>query len=228
MTHLLYALLLLGDPVKVGEGIQPQVAVDADGAVYVAWFKDGKVLVASSSDRAKTFGESVVAIDAGSAKAGKQRGPRIAVDAKKTLYVTMPMNGDIQLATSSDAGKTWSKPVRVNDAAGKAMEALHWIAAGPAGELHAAWIDCREGKGNDLFYGRVVDGKASANLKIADDVCNCCAPGVAADEKGNVTLLVREGGQKASREILMARSTDGGKNFSKTSRANKASTNIKG
>ena len=218
-----------GPAVKVGDGIQPQAAVDADGNVYVVYVKGGNPVVAVSTDRGKTFGDAVTAIDlGGSFKGGKQRGPRIGVDAKKNVYVTMPHDANLDLAVSTDAGKTFGKPVRVNDKDKSAPEMLHWLAVQPSGEAHVAWLDTRDGKEMALYYAKVAGGKAGANVRLQTPVCNCCAPGVAVDEKGNPVVVVRDGGQKASREIFLSRSSDGGKSFAKPQRVNKAETKING
>lgn len=218
-----------GPAVKVGDGLQPQAAVDADGNVYVVYVKGGNAVVAVSADRGKTFGDAVTAVDlGGEAKSGKQRGPRIGLDAKKNVIVTMPHGANILLAASADGGKTWSKPVRVNDKDKEAKEMLHWLAVAPSGDAHVAWLDTRDGKEMSLYYAKVSGGKVGPNVRLQNPVCNCCAPGVAVDEKGNPVVLVREGGQKSSRELFLSRSGDGGKAFAKPVRVNKAPTNLSG
>src|SRR5581483_4885695 len=116
--------------VVAADAIQPQVAVDARGTVYVAFLHRGNVVVSASADRGKTFSRPVVAIDAkGKARGGRQRGPRIGVDAKGGLVVTAPVTFDaaeaakkyptteLYLVTSADGGKTWSPPLQVNEVA---------------------------------------------------------------------------------------------------------------
>lgn len=221
------------------DAIQPQAVIDRDGAVYVVFLHKGNVAVAVSTDKGKTFGAPVVAIDVqGRARGGRQRGPRIGVDAKKNLTVTCPVTFDdaeykkryptaeLYLVMSADGGKTWSKPVQVNEAPKNAPEALHWMAVAPNGEAHVAWLDMRSRaeRGQDIYYAKVVNGKVGKNAKVASTVCECCAPGLAVDGDGNPFIAWREGGAKDSREVFAVRSTDKGDSFAKPVRVNRVPT----
>lgn len=218
------------------EAIQPQVAIDGEGNIYVAMLHKGNISVAVSTDGGKSFGEPVVAIDVrGRMKGGRQRGPRIGVDAKKNIIVTAPVvfdeaefqkkypTADLYLVTSNDGGKTWTKPVRVNEVPKKAPESLHWLAVTPSGEAHIAWLDLRgrQGPGQDIYFAKVVNGKVSKNNPIATNVCECCAPGLAVDTAGNPLVAFREGGKKPSREIFAIRSANKGATFSRPVQLNK-------
>lgn len=240
-TFLLMVAVAWADPgaaVTVLErGTQPQVAVDADGGVYVAMLHNGNVEVAVSVDRAKTFSAPVLAIDAkGEAKGGMQRGPRVAVDGKKAIYVTAPVplggkESDLWLVVSRDGGKSWSAPLRVNDDVGQAPEMLHWLAVSADGDAHVAWIDSRPlgGGPNSVAYAKVTGGtKAEKSQLLAGPVCECCAPGVAVDAKGNPLVIYREGGKKSEREIYALISTNGGKSFGKPVRINKGDSKVDG
>jgi hypothetical protein len=234
--------LLLQEPVVVArDANQPQLAIDAEGTFYVVFIAGGNIQVSVSTDGGKTFGASVTAIDAGGkAKGGMQRGPRIAVDGKKTVYVTAPLCfdeaefskrypvQDLYLAASTDVGKTFGKPVRVNDVPKKAPESLHWMTASPNGDVHVAWLDLRQReKGQDLFYAKVTDQgkKVSRNVPVAGPLCECCAPGMTVDGKGNPLLVWREGG-KANRSLFLAVSSNGGTSFAKTMRINQGESKI--
>src|SRR5262252_905014 len=75
-----------------GGSIQPHLAAADDGSFYAVFLKDGNIGFSTSADRGKTWSTPTVAIDArGKAKGGMQRGPRVAVDGKKTIYVTAPL-----------------------------------------------------------------------------------------------------------------------------------------
>jgi hypothetical protein len=220
--------------------MQPQVAVGSGGAAYVAMIRDGNIVVAASDDGGKTFGEPVVAIDAaGEARGGMRRGPRIGVDGKGGLVVTAPVCFDkaelrnrypaseLWLVRSSDKGKTWTKPVRVNEVPKKAAEALHWMAVDDSGTAHVAWLDVREKNANCLWYARVAGEKPERNRRITDPVCECCAPGMALDGKGNPVIVVREG-QKQDRGILMTISSNKGQSFGKPGIVSDVKSNVDG
>ncbi len=225
--------------VVASDAIQPQVAVDHEGNIYVVFIHKGNIAVAVSTDQGKGFGEPVIAIDVqGRARGGRQRGPRIGVDAQKNVVVTAPVTFDdaeyqrrypiaeLYLVGSSDGGKTWSKPVQVNEVAKKAPEALHWMAVAPAGEIHVAWLDLRSrtDPGQDLYYAKVVKGKVGKNTRVASTVCECCAPGLAVDGQGNPFVAWREGGDKPSREVYARRSTDRGESFGPAVQINRLPT----
>jgi hypothetical protein len=237
MTLVLIALL--AQTLVAERAVQPQVAIDGEGRIHVAFAQDGNIAVATSTDGGRTFGAPVVAIDAkGTVKAGQQRGPRIGADGKGHLVVTAPVcfdeselakqypTGELWLTRSPDGGRTWSKLVQVNDANGQAPEALHWMAVAPDGDVHVAWVDKRQAtRGQDLFYARVTGDKASTNVRIASEICPCCAPGLAVDAAGNPYVAIREG-TGMDRAILLIVSKDGGRTFSLPAPANSGKTKV--
>lgn len=241
MITTLLLLLCQDGTLVASDAIQPKVAVAEDGAIHVVFIKGGNICVASSTDGGTSFGEPVVAIDnKGEAKGGMQRGPRIGVDKKGNLFVTAPLNFDeaekskryptqeLWVVRSTDGGKTWSKPAQVNEVSKKAPESLHWMVVSPEGDAHVAWLDMRDGKPREqhLYYAKVgSDGKVGKNLRIAGPVCECCAPGMAIDDKGNPFVIVREGGKK-NRAILVTRSSNGGKSWSAPAAVNTGPTSL--
>ncbi|MBI3854333.1 MAG: exo-alpha-sialidase [Planctomycetes bacterium] len=228
--------------VIAGDSIQPHLAASEDGSFYAVFIKNGNIGFSSSTDMGKTWSAPVVAIDAkGKAKGGMQRGPRIAVDGKKTIYVSAPLcfdeaefskkypTQDLYLAVSTDGGQTFSKPLQVNDAPKKAPESLHWLVAAPNGEVFVAWLDLRNReKGQDLAWVKITEQgkKVGKNQLIPGPLCECCAPGLAVDAKGNPTLIYREGGKNANRALMMAVSTNAGASFSKISRINQGESKV--
>jgi hypothetical protein len=115
--------------------------------------------------------------------------------------------------------------VRINEVEKRAPEGLHAMRVAPNGTAHVAWLDRRgRERGQDLWYARVAGGVVSRNVRIAEDVCECCAPGLALDGAGNPLLAWREGGAKKSREVDATRSTDGGVTFEKAVRVNRDPT----
>ncbi len=219
-------------PVAVAEqAAQPHLAADPDGGLYVAMVRNGNVEVAVSTDAGKTFAAPVTALDAkGKVRSGMQRGPRIAVDRQKRVYVTAPAllekaeQYEIWLAVSTDRGKSFGKPVRASDPAGAPGESLHWAAVAPGGELHVAWLDAKRGKGQDLYHAKVTDqGKKIVRTLVASAVCEACAPGLAVDAKGSPVLAWREGGApKKNRQVYTA----AGAAFGKVAQANHFDTGV--
>lgn len=186
----------------------PHLALDAEGGAYIAFLRNGNVELAVSTDFGKTFAAPVTALDAGKKILPPvgQRGPRVAVDKQKRVYVSAFLGPDLHLAVSTDRGRTFSRPLRVNDPPGTAGEALHASAVAPGGEVTLVWLDSRRGKGQDLFSAKVSDPaglkKPPKNLLVASQVCERCAPAVAVDGKGSPVFAYREGPAKKSRQVL--------------------------
>jgi hypothetical protein len=244
---ILAALLALPAPPRsvtiAGGAIQPQLAASEDGSFYAVFIKDGNIEFSSSADKGKTWSAPAVAIDArGKAKGGMQRGPRIAVDGKKTIYVTAPLcfdeaefskqypTQDLYLAVSTDGGKTFSKPVQINDVPKQAPESLHWLAAAPNGDVFVAWLDRRQlvnKPGQDLGYVKITEQgkKVGKNGVLAGPLCECCAPGLTVDAKGNPIVIYREGG-KSNRPLDLAMSTNGGASFGRVTRINQGESKV--
>ena len=244
-TLLLLFVFCAGSPaatVIAGGAIQPHLTAAEDGTFFAVFIRNGSIECSRSADKGKTWSAPVVAIDGkGKAVGGMQRGPRVAVDAKKTVYVTAPLcfdeaefakkypTQDLYLAVSTDEGKTFSKPVQVNDVPKKAPESLHWLAAAPNGDVFAAWLDLRNReKGQDLAWAKISDQgrKIGKNQLIPGPLCECCAPGLTVDAKGNPMLIYREGGKNANRALLLALSSNGGASFSKVTRINQGDSKV--
>lgn len=218
---------------------QPALALGPGGLVALAMLQRGNITVALSKDGGASFSEPVVAMDcAGQARGGRQRGPRIGIDAQGTITVSAPVTFDAEerkkrypapelyLVQSHDGGKTFSAPLRVNLLEKKAPEGLHMLSVTPDGVAHLAWLDisARSGPGQDLYYARLVNGELTDRTTVARTVCECCAPGLGLDSKGNPTIAWREGGLKNSRELFLRRSLDGGKRFGTVQRINTSPT----
>lgn len=220
----------------LSEAIQPHMVMTTN-EIFVVAIQRGNIVVTSSEDGGETFSPAVMAIDVqGRAKGGLHRGPRIGIDAKGVLTVTAPVTfddkeyqkryptTDLYFAQSTDNGQSWSKPTRVNSVAKKSPEGLHWMVVAPGGTVHVAWLDMRmRSSGQDIYLARIVDGKVGENVRVAKEVCECCAPGLAVDELGNCVLAFREGGGAKSREIF-AQFSDAGGEYSKRTQVNTVKT----
>lgn len=219
---------------------QPHLALDADGGCFVAFFRDGNVELAISSDGGKTFGPPVVALDGrGKARGSNQRGPRVSLDSKKRLYVTCPLaleagaaREDLYATCSADGGKTFSKPVRVNDPPGSVRQALHDSAASPSGDLHVAWLDDRAAEQPPaLYYCKLADQakKPGKNVLVASNASETAAPSLATDGRGFPFIAFLDGPRKGearkNRQTWLATPAGGAPPF-KTARINREDTMV--
>jgi hypothetical protein len=200
---------------------QPQLAASA-GMVALTYGSDNTIWFAGSADGGKTFTSAVKVAQPAGLMLGMHRGPRVVISGNNVVIsaVTSPRNGgDGNLVAwhSTDGGRTWSKPVHLNDKNQAAREGLHAMAAGPGGMLYAVWLDDRDG-GKALVGAYSSDGGAtwSANELIYKSpdghICECCHPSVAIDSNGVIYAMFRNwlGG---SRDMYLAVSKDNGKTF---------------
>ena len=150
-------------------------AVGADGTLYTAWCDITGVVLAVSRDGGRSFSPSRTILQTGPSSFSpvnvfRANGfPEIGIDPRSNkLYVTWSdfSNGDIDVfaASSSDRGKTWSPPVRVNN------DALHngqdqffqWLAVDPIdGSVNILFCDRRADPDNRKYImvlARSIDG----------------------------------------------------------------------
>jgi hypothetical protein len=130
--------------------------VGPDGTLYAIWSEDNDILLTSSSDGGNSFSGARPIIHTGPVMFAvetleRANGfPQIAIDPQRQrLYVTWSdyRNGDLDVfcSTSTDGGKTWSAPVRVNTDSvhNGADQFFQWLA-----------VDPTDGAANVLFYDR--------------------------------------------------------------------------
>ena len=131
-------------------------AVAPDGTLYATWSQDNDIMFTASRDGGKTFSRARAVIHTAPIMFAietldRANGfPQIAVDPKSSLiYVTWSdyRNGDLDvfLASSTDKGKHWTAPVRVNDdpVHDGAEQFFQWLAVDPV-----------DGSVNVMFYDR--------------------------------------------------------------------------
>ena len=202
---------------------EPQAAVDSSGRIVVAFGSGDAVYSVVSAGGGRRFDAPVKVSEAGHLSLGMRRGPRVAFSGKNIVISAVygrdggGRDGELLAWHSADNGKTWRGPVTVSDTPGAAREGLHAMSAAPDGTLACAWLDLRE-KGTQIFASLSHDGGAtwSKNVRVyrspAGNVCECCHPSVAFDEKGNLLVMWRNW-DGAARDMYLSRSADGGKTF---------------
>ena len=69
-------------------------------------------------------------------------------------------DGDIYVLKSTDKGATWTKPLRLNDDQGNALQFFPEIAVGPDSTVHVMWADMRDDVAHvryNIYYTRSTD-----------------------------------------------------------------------
>jgi hypothetical protein len=206
---------------------EPQMA--AKGAMAALTFGAAKgIYFSKSSDSGKSFSAPLKIAEAEIIPLTRHRGPRI-VFTKYSIVISavvgrtlaegahahgLPSDGDLVTWRSEDGGVSWSKGITINDMPGAATEGLHSLAADASGNLFAAWLDSRGGKGVALYGARSTDdGRSwSKNVQIYQSpegtICACCHPSIAIDSSGQIAVMWRNwlGG---ARDMYLTRSRDG-------------------
>jgi hypothetical protein len=168
------------DPADSGEGTRGREARFQTSGPNALW-------VARSTDGGVTFPQTVrVATVARppSPMPGSQFRifvlPVMVADPRSgALYVTWndfaSSDSDVMLAGSTDAGVTWSTPVKVNDnpRTPRTDQFFPTLAVGADGAVHALWLDRRDDTTNDLYaayYARSTDqGRTfSPNVRLSN------------------------------------------------------------
>ncbi|MBX3118186.1 MAG: exo-alpha-sialidase [Fimbriimonadaceae bacterium] len=203
---------------------EPQIAIDVDRRIYIAFGMANTLYLSTSDDGGKSYGEPTKIGEAGKLSLGMRRGPRITVHkgvvTVSAIYgpVGRGQDGDLVAWKSADKGKTWSGPARVNDVESAAREGLHAMAVAPDGTVSCTWLDMRA-KGTTLYMSSSKDGGAtwSKNSLVyaspSGTICECCHPSMTFDMKGRLYVMFRNLIDGA-RDMYLMSSGDLGKTFS--------------
>lgn len=160
-------------------------------------------------------------------RAGGENSPVLYTNVQGDIYAGWFQSDDkggpqYMVTRSTSFGQSFDKPVNVLDVDRKtggyagfpAMTASH------EGDVYLAWLDERdppqpEGT-SSVYFSRSNDRGAtfSPNVRIAGAACPCCRPQLVLGVDGEVLLAWRKVFSGDIRDIVMARSTDGGKTFS--------------
>jgi hypothetical protein len=227
------------------DAAEPVTSVAPDGNFYVAWVNHepnnrADVMIARH-EAGPTPGAAVrVNPDAGTATAWRGDQPSLAVGKNGSVYVVwtarVESNGkkgtDLYLSVSSDMGRTFGAPVKINDDKVPAAHGMHSLGVADDGRIYVSWLDERnvaapapstkaEGhhmeSNRDLFIADSGDGGRtfSRNRKIAADACPCCKTALAIALDGTVYVSWRHVLPGNYRHIAVTSSTDAGATFSK-------------
>ena len=183
---------------------------DNSGALWLAWVVRDRIYVQSSTDKGRSF-SAPVAVNAepeAIAARGEYR-PKIKLDAQGNIYLTWTQNlekrhtGNIRFSRSLDGGKSFSKPITVNDNLDIIGHRFDALEIGKNGEIFIAWLDSREKEaakakkqeflGTAVYYTWSDNGGQSfyPNKPLAPHSCECCRLGIAIDNDNLPVVLWR-------------------------------------
>lgn len=182
---------------------------DAQGILWAAFKKEGRVVVARSEDCGHSWLEPVrITPEPEATDTGGDARPKIALGPAGELYVTWtkalskPYTGEIRFARSLDGGKTFSVPTAVHHDRQEITHRFDSIAVNGSGQIFVAWIDKRDlvaaadpkaYRGAAVYFAVSDDHGASfrGDFKLADHACECCRIALAANRDGTVSVFWR-------------------------------------
>ncbi|HEX3185992.1 MAG TPA: sialidase family protein, partial [Pyrinomonadaceae bacterium] len=227
------------------DAAEPATAVAPDGSFYVAWVNHAPEnradVMIGRYEPGKTPAPAVrVNPEAGTATAWRGDQPSVAVGKNGSVYVVWTerveandkKGTDLYLSVSSDLGKTFAAPVKINDDKVPAAHGMHSLGVAGDGHIYVSWLDERnvvtpkpstkaEGhhmeSNRELFIADSNDGGRtfSRNRKIAADACPCCKTAMAIASDGTIYVGWRHVLPGDFRHIAVTASADAGATFSK-------------
>jgi hypothetical protein len=208
-------------------GTAPMVAVSRQGREAVAWVSapgggtDGRLYVSVDGATPAEVRDTL-----GGIEPHGESPPKLAFSpdgALNAIYVVPKIvpgrrfpAAALRFARSEDGGRTWGAPVTVTDDSLFASHNFHALHAGADGALYVAWLDGREGK-SAAFITRSTDGGRtwSRNVRASTgEACPCCRTALATARDGTLYLAWRTVMPGDIRDIVVARSADGGRSWS--------------
>lgn len=213
----------------------PYIVADARGKFYLAHVQrtggQSNVMLRHSTDGVNFSMPVRVNDREGDAAVRNENPPKVAVAANGDVYVCWAnererWKGEIRFARSTDGGKTFSKALTLNSDAGGAPtgHAFQSLTVDRTGRIYVAWIDERAktkaDRGAEIWLTTSTDrGRTFApDHRVLSDVCECCRTNLQVDAAGRLYLSYRTVPRSGPmyRDIVLARSSDGGKTFTTT------------
>ena len=253
----------------------PEIALGPDGAVHIVWIDENtaapahdhskyghshvaatNLLYARSSDGGQSYSAPVrLNTHAGDVWGFSVSKPRIVIGGNGTVHVfyagndVNPVNGKPEAvamyARSSDGGRSFSQPQRLNTMAKTdASDFVHGglthahvfgtLTTDGRGNVYALWIDTRdmakEGDSGKVFMAVSRDDGRSFETDreiLPADVCPCCQLTAFAAADGRLYVGSRQVEGKFRDSVLMV-SADGGRSFSPRQRVTTQRWEIEG
>lgn len=174
---------------------------DKNGRLWSAWTNDQFLYVNFSDDDGMHFSIPVrVNSTAENISARNEHRPKIKISKNGNIYLSWTtklqkrFTGHIRFSASTDGGRTFSKPVTINDNQDIISHRFDALGVNNSGHIYISWLDKRDqaaakkagGKYNGAaaYYAISTDnGKHfSHNKKIADSSCECCRMAISFDK----------------------------------------------
>ena len=204
-------------------GTAPMFAVSSSGKEAAAWVSapnggtDGRLNVSVGGGAPVTLRDSL-----GPIEPHGESPPKLAYSpdgSLNALYVVTRLEpgrrfpaAALRFVRSTDGGAHWSAPVTVNDDSTFGSHNFQALYAAPDGALYASWLDGRKGK-STVYMTKSPDGGKHwmPNQRASlGEACPCCRTAMASAPNGTLYLAWRQVFPGNVRDVVVARSPDGG------------------
>jgi hypothetical protein len=199
------------------ESSNPKVAASGNN-VYVVWQENqgegrdsvADIFFARSTDSGKTFSEPVNLSDS----PGRSSIPQVAA-AGSSVYVvwgeSTPGNSEVFFAKSTDNGASFSEPENISNTGGTSINPK--VAVTGSGGIIVAWTESLSLTNFEIFAATSDNGGDSFDdpVNMSDNDQGSSAPALASF--GENVYLAWQDDLSGNLDIVLAKSTDGGKSF---------------
>jgi hypothetical protein len=208
---------------------EPFLAPARDGGILLSWLEpvaDHSVALRFAHERDGAWSAPRTIVQRKDLLANWADFPSIIEDAAGTLFAQWLQKSsggaysyDVWMATSRDAGVTWSKPFLLNRDAKAGEHGFVTMAALPQRGVGVTWLDGRNTSGHGhghegggamtIRYANVdANGAITAESELDRRVCDCCTTGMAMSAAGPV-IAYRDRSAEEIRDISVVRQESG-------------------
>lgn len=223
MVHIVFALLLAATlahepagamehrhdakPQHAKPGLAIGAALDGSGRLWLARVENQQLWLSRSDDGGRNFSRPVaVSSEPEDIAADAENRPKIAVAQDGTVLLSWSQSlpqkysGNVRFARSTDGGRSFSKPITLNDDGRIGSHRFDSLAIDGAGRVAVVWLDGRDRDaarekgaafaGSSVYLAQSADNGAhfSANRKLTEHTCECCRTSLVWTAEGPVAL----------------------------------------
>lgn len=186
-------------------------AFSPNGDLWRVWVMQKQLYFQISTDKGESFSDPQV-IEGINEKisARNENRPKIAFDKFNGVYLSWAMprekkyTADIRFSYSNNYGKSFSRPITVNDDNLLTGHSFNEMLVSADGDISIVWLDGRhkyqlkkQGKsanGSALYLGKAnyrKGNKAFSNFQLANNTCVCCRIAIDTNSKGELAVFWR-------------------------------------
>ncbi|MDX2367448.1 MAG: exo-alpha-sialidase [Colwellia sp.] len=182
-----------------------------NGDLWRLWAQNTSMYFQISTDKGLKFSDTKrVSIEREKISARNENRPKIAFDKYQGVYLSWATpkekkyTADVRFSYSSDYGKTFIKPVTVNDDNLLTGHSFNEMLVTDEGDISIVWLDSRlahrlrlQGKptnGSALYLGKANYRKnetSFSNEQLANNTCVCCRIAMDYNNHGELTIFWR-------------------------------------